>query len=102
MSGPIKPSDVSGLKARQIPTAVFDAVNELIVEKWDGRSAVILQCTLVKRIRDKDASLADKLFEHHYLDFEDVYRKEGWTVSYDRPAYCETYEPSFTFTKKGE
>ena len=32
-----------------------------------------------------------------YLDFEDEYRTIGWKVTYNKPAYCETYEPYFIF-----
>lgn len=40
------------------------------------------------------------VYGKQYLDVEDIYRKEGWKVVYDKPAYCETYEPTFTFSKK--
>lgn len=29
--------------------------------------------------------------------FEDIYRKEGWHVSYDKPVYDENYPSTFEF-----
>lgn len=33
-----------------------------------------------------------KAQDHGWLDLEDIYRDEGWTVEYDSPGYNETYE----------
>ena len=40
-----------------------------------------------------------EIFDNHLLDFEDVYRDQGWSVMYDSPAYCESYDPYFLFKK---
>ena len=37
------------------------------------------------------------IFEKHWLDFEDIYRKAGWFVNFDKPAYNETYDAFFEF-----
>lgn len=58
---PISPKEVTHM----IPDFIFEAVNQLIKEKW--------------------------------LDIEDHYRKAGWKVTYDKPAYCENYDAYFKF-----
>jgi hypothetical protein len=40
-----------------------------------------------------------EVFSKHYLDFEDVYRKQGWKVYFDRPGFNESYTATFTFSK---
>ena len=38
------------------------------------------------------------IHKNHWPDFEDVYRKAGWTVVYKSPAYNESAQPIFTFS----
>lgn len=39
------------------------------------------------------------IFDKHWLDIEDTYRKAGWNVEYDKPGYCENYDAYFVFSK---
>ena len=104
MSGPIKAQDIVKAKTTTIPDEVFDAFNELIASKWDGRSAHITQDEVVKlslvklQSTGKDIS-RNKLFESGWLDIEDSYREAGWDVGYDKPGYNESYEAFFVFSK---
>ena len=42
----------------------------------------------------------DKVFEIEWLDFEDIYRRAGWKVTYNKAGLGEEcYEANFTFTK---
>ena len=104
MGKPIKPEEILDRKGETIPEAMYDAVNAMITLKWNGSSACFRQDDLLKKyfelakIEYPDRSVTDKLFAEHALDFEDQYRKEGWKVEYDKPAYNESYEPNFTFS----
>lgn len=100
---PIKPDEVDGAKV--IPDEVIKAFNTLIAKEWDGRSAILRQGDVIKEIgRNLKASgkvmARSELFDEHYLDVEEIFRQEGWKVHYDKPAYNEDYEPSWTFQKK--
>jgi hypothetical protein len=37
------------------------------------------------------------IFEKGLLDVETVYERAGWKVTYDKPAYNETYPATFRF-----
>jgi hypothetical protein len=37
------------------------------------------------------------IFDNHWLDIEDHYRKAGWKVTYDKPSYYEDYDAFFKF-----
>jgi len=100
---PMKPEEVLDRKIETIPDAMFEAVNAMIALKWNGSSATFRQDDLLlkyfeisKKTDDRDTR--DKLFANHQVDFEDAYRREGWKVVYDKPAYNESYEPTFCFT----
>ena len=101
MSGPIKPSEVVKAKKNQIPEAVFEAFNELITKNFTGNYSCFNSKDVVALITSKDSTLtSDRIFKEHLLDIEEIYRKAGWGVKYDQPAYCENYDASFEFTKK--
>ena len=101
MVEPIRPSEVKVV----IPDFIIQAVNELIEDKWNGEEAVIEQDEILDKVVDTDQDsptycTRDKIFKKGWLDFEDLYRKAGWCVVYERPAYYETWDAYFKFTKK--
>lgn len=96
---PISPKDVVNKKREALPEKVLEAFNELIARNWDDYSSVVLQKEVANLIASKLDITTSEVYSNHYLDVEDIYRKAGWIVEYDKPAYCETYEASFTFTK---
>lgn len=105
MSAPANPNDIAGLKRSVFPPAVFEAVNELIAEKFTNGRANFTQDEVVARIAAKmpgeDYEIkSGEIYKRGWLNFEEVYRDEGWSVEYDKPAYNESYSANFTFRKK--
>lgn len=99
---PIKPEEILDRKADVIPDAMFQAINELIALNWNGNEAKFRQDDLIERYleiigENNLQSSRDIIFKNHYLDFEDIYRREGWNVRYDKPAYNEDYPATFEF-----
>jgi hypothetical protein len=99
MRKPMKPSEVAKAKQRKLPSAVIAVFDELIAESWHDGEAVVGQNEAVKRIAERLKIPRQEVFDRDLLDVEEVYRKAGWKVEYDKPGYCETYEATFTFTK---
>lgn len=89
---PIGPKDVK----KVIPEFVIEAVNELINEKYTDGRFIIRQGEIKERIRSKTS----QDFNYAWLDFESIYRAEGWKVEYDKPGYNENYEAFFAFSPK--
>ncbi len=98
---PITPDQVVSIKQNQLPPEVIHAFNEVIGEKWNGRSSHFSQDLVVKRIVKK-MQLKDRttIFENHWLDVEPIFQDAGWEVEYDKPGWNETGEATWTFTKK--
>lgn len=95
---PIRPHEVS--IARGIPLDVIAAFNTLIVTHWNGHEARFTQEDVVQMILLRLGETArSRIFEEHWLDVEQAYREAGWNVTYDKPGYNESYEPSFVFRK---
>lgn len=97
---PISPDDVVFLRGASLPPEVIDVFNKLIAEHWDGRQAVVPQeralCAIIGALNLTRA----EVFDRHYLDVEAVYEAEGWRVTYDKPAYNESYPATFTFARR--
>lgn len=93
---PIRPEEI----VKSVPDAVIESFNELIAERISGREARVSQKDVVRRICQKMSLASDEIiFRNHWLDVESLYIAAGWDVKYDKPAYNETGEASFLFTR---
>jgi hypothetical protein len=99
-SNAISPEDVD--LTNVIPKYVTDAVNKLIRKKYRGNgSFTILQKDIIAEIKKNKNVTSQHLFDNRYLDFEEVYREQGWNVSYDKPSYGDSdFDAYFKFTPK--
>ncbi len=100
---PITPQEVAQQKLSNIPEFVIEIFNELIAENFSGRSSVVLQNDVVKRVQkklDEDSRNAGYLMNYTWLNVEEIYEEVGWKVTYDQPGYNESYDATFTFKKK--
>ncbi len=96
---PISPSEIAAKKVDVIPSFVFDVVNQLLIEKANGTERITLvQKDITARI--EKAMPPGAVFNIGWLNFEDAYRQIGWTVKYDKPAYCERYDAFFEFSQQ--
>ncbi len=96
---PIKPSEVAGRKEGNIPDAVFESFNELISRTFVDGYATIKQDDVVALLKKKGLKKKD-VFDNGWLNVEKAYEAAGWKVSYDQPAYNESYPATFTFSPK--
>jgi len=97
---PITKQQAQEQKASRIfPDFVIQAFNECIAESQVKNSGVVMQKDVLKRIMKLgNIRKSQKVFDEHWLDVEDHYRKAGWKVSFDQPGYNESYEASYTFS----
>lgn len=110
---PITPANAMKTKRLMIPEEVFAAFDELITQEIDisgcavikQSAAIDLVCVklgipedAVERRRNGEEVLTrDDVYKNGWMDAEESYRLVGWEVEYDRPAYYESYEPTYTF-----
>ena len=98
---PISPSEVDD--TQYIPDWAIEAANECIIAHYKAatRTSHFTQNVLIEYyLKHAPKSVTRQtIFSENWLDIEPIYRKEGWIVDYDSPAYCETYEANFTFEK---
>lgn len=99
-SNAISPDDVD--LTNVIPKYVTDAVNKLIKKEYRGNgSFTIKQKDIISEIKKKKKVTSQFLFDNHYLDFEEIYRNQGWKVGYEKPCYGDSdFDAYFKFTPK--
>ena len=98
----IKPGDIAKTKADMFPEKVIDAWNKLIAKRFTaGRARVTQEEAMQMLIPLTPNGDRREVYDEGWLDIEEVYREQGWGVKFDKPGYCETYEPYFVFTAKG-
>jgi len=102
MVKPIRPGEVASAASRAIPDEVFQAFNDLIAENWvHGRDrAIVKQKDVLARVTARLDVTADEVLAKHWFDVEPSYRAAGWTVTYDKSGWDESYEPYFEFRRK--
>ena len=96
---PISPKEAMKSAATTIPDVIFVVFNTLISDRVCGKQAfTITQPEVLKMITDRVPELSHtEIFKRGWLDIEAHYEKAGWTVTYDKPGYNETYEASWCF-----
>lgn len=89
-------------KNRVFPDFVIQAFNECISESKIKKSDTVLQKDVVAKIKsltkDNELKITSKMiFDNHWLDVEEFYKKAGWDVSFYSYGYNETGNDYFTF-----
>ena len=98
---PITPQECSAQMGSHIPEFVIDSVNALLKKKYCLGRATFTQDEIIAEIQKRGDSISrEQIFDSKWLDFEPLYRRSGWDVEFDKPAYCETYDANWKFTKK--
>jgi len=97
---PLSPNDIMDNIGAIIPPVVIQAVNILLAKKFRGDEVTIKQKDIITEIKKLSNLTSTEIYENKWMDFEEIYRKNGWIVTYDKPAYCESYDATFSFKPK--
>lgn len=101
---PVTPEEVVNRRLKDIPEAVIEAWNGVIAKYFQGSaksgSSRFVQDEAVDAIIEAMGCDRKVVFDNHWLDIESLYRDAGWSVTYDRPGYNESYDPTFEFRVK--
>lgn len=107
MAQPMSPDEALKAKGFSIPEPIIAAVNELLVAAIRPNvTTIILKqkdilALAIRKFKEADMSVTEgQIYKEGWMDFEPIFEKVGWKVSYDKPGYCESYEAFFEFSKK--
>lgn len=108
---PFTPQEAADAKAEfkinNIPDFVVRAVNSLITKKYHQSGFNLTQDEVIDEIEKCYAANTEScvpyersmVFSKGWLDFEPLFNTFGWKVTYDKPAYYESYKAFYTFKK---
>jgi hypothetical protein len=95
---PLRPDEILSNLAKTTPPVVITAVNNMLTKHFKGGSVTIKQDEIVSEILRLSPNISrHEVFENKWMDFEEVYRQFGWSVTYDKPGYNESYDATFEF-----
>lgn len=102
MVKPLKPSDVSTVKEECTPDFVIQAWNQTIAKNYNNGTSNFTLDELVHAIlaQSPNEIVRSDVFKNNWCDLEEMYRKAGWHIVFDKPCYNESYKANFTFTRK--
>ena len=100
MIKPISPDEI----VISLPDEVIEVFNELLKKNWRGESTTvtIYQTDVADLVASAMNISRNEVFNRRYLDVEEYYRKAGWRVSYEKPAYNESFRAYFEFSRSRE
>lgn len=93
---PLSPQDLAGRLC--IPDFVIEAVNELLRKHYDGHGCTITLKEVEAAI--EKAKPQEAVWQKNWLNFETLFRENGWSVDYDQPGYNETYAAHYRFSRR--
>jgi len=95
---PLRPAEIIANLDKTTPTVVITAVNNMLTKYFKGGSVTVKQNEIINEIMRLDSNISrSEIIDNKWMDFEEVYRQYGWSVSYDKPGYNESYDATFEF-----
>lgn len=83
---------------REFPDFVIEAFNELIQGVPFRPVIRIEQEDVIMRMMSLNPEITrQEIFDKHYLDVENYYKRAGWKVQYFKPAYFEDWKAYWEF-----
>jgi hypothetical protein len=100
MTKPVKPNEISKIKASNIPKEVILVFNDLIIKNFNGHSARVVQDEAAKLAAELLGISTCQLYENNWMDVESTFEEAGWDVEYDKAHYSDNYDSYFKFSPK--
>lgn len=94
---PISPGEIVEAKPRFIPPQVIQIFNDQIAKEFSNGYSRVYQDKIVSSIMESMDVSRNSIFLERWLNIEELYRNQGWKVSYYKPAYNESGEAYWTF-----
>lgn len=95
----LSPDEVKPIQTSNIPDAVVQVFNELLVKHWDGTTAQIMQDDVLEKLLVEHNIERHDAFAKRWLDIEPIFAEQGWLVKYVKGPYYDTSPRYFHFER---
>tara|TARA_R110000772_G_scaffold101997_2_gene202595 strand:+ start:128 stop:472 length:345 start_codon:yes stop_codon:yes gene_type:complete len=99
---PISPDEIMDNLESIIPSFVIEAVNNLLKDKYrGGRTSIKAKDIIEEALRlsvlkvDSVKVTREMIYDKKWMDFETIYRANGWKVSFEKSTYGDTNFDSY-------
>ena len=99
---PLSPKDLKDSVDKAIPSFVITAVNKLLKKDFRNSEVIIKKKDLIIEIKKIKEVTNEELYDNKWLDFEPIFRKNGWNVAFESPDRDESFDDYFKFKPKGK
>ena len=82
----------------EIPVAVIDTINELLVEKYNSERITIREHEIVNRYCEKN-KISKYQFDRNWLHIEKIFFNAGWWVTVNGVPYTEPEGNTYFFAR---
>ncbi len=98
---PISPDEIMDNLDKIIPQYVILSVNDLLKQRFRDTGGVKMTVNeVVAKIQSRHNISKQSLLDNKYLDFEPLYRDNGWVVEFEKPDRDQSFDSYYYFTKK--
>lgn len=94
---PIKPSEIKPIQNSKIPEQVIEVFNKFLVDKFDGKQAVLDMDTVAKAAAMFLEITTAELYDNKWMDVESIFEAEGWSVTFIKGPYYSETRPYYVF-----
>lgn len=94
---PISPKLVAKMKEEVIPEKVIEIFNRHIARDYSNNRAIVYQGPIVAAIMTAIDCDRDHVYDSGWLNIEEMYREQGWSVTYSKPGYDESGDAYWEF-----
>lgn len=96
---PITPKEAAEQADNFIPDEVISSFNKLIAQDYSNGRATVYQADAIDLICEQ-MKIERGAFNFNWLNIEQVFRRAGWKVEYEKPCIGDTFKAFFQFQKK--
>lgn len=93
---PITPREAAS--GAHIPDIVIETVNDYLKARGSAARITIRQDELVSQLVKKGLDRVE-IYDNGWLNFEDLFRKTGWDVEYEKPGFNEADQAYYVFER---
>lgn len=98
-STPISPEELIQIRKEAIPPEVFQAINLLIIEKYQASGTLLTYDEIITKIKTLLNTTSKEILEKNWLDIAVYYSEIGWRVYFYKEGQHDSSYPNVKYNQ---